>query len=411
MDIDGILDEISGSSGGMPIVTRDKKIYKRPNVSSARRTDEVRAFDTSRVDVEIVTNGGRASIYDQIHIKTDEYSVRINTRENELNVINAFCNGTDAHHMNDDMSTMYTELENTLTWQKNRSDHKKISRSTLVQYKGSIEAMLNDNYRPSEPTYLLNNHRCNATKCNVHRIKVSRYDKNKHLCAIIEGRRVCYSPKQDNLHEGESSEDHNFFVCEDTGKIHLCGSHCDSEMMFNNKDNEYICNITGIVIGVDYRNEWWADGSNDNNEGNDVEMDEDNTNSNMYHDVDPSFDPNRKKTRKKGSKSDEATDDLTKTNQDMNYSVKIKQSLHYHHHPFEKTYFYYFKRCKSILWYVMYSPMRHDIERNKLLNNFKTTTKKIDHYEKSCVKNRKLCSFHHIRNIVRENMHPRTVSA
>jgi hypothetical protein len=240
---------------------------------------------------------------------------------------------------------------------------------------------------------------CNCQVCDVCQITVLRYSQTGHVCSIVKGQRICGDPENAVLHANLSAalkEDRNYYLCEKTGFVHLCGDMCRANKDLTNMENEYVCPISGMVLGVEFKGEWWTDKDKQNN---DLNMDE----PEMDRDLLDMQNPHYVVKRIYDSKGN-----YTETKEYAAKSVTITHHLHYHNHPFEKKYWYYLMRCKNILWLILYSSKRQQIERQRLLTNYQSMEKNLDKYVRNCEKNKVVKCFQDIRAIVRYHMKART---
>lgn len=237
---------------------------------------------------------------------------------------------------------------------------------------------------------------CSCQQCDISRISVQRFSNHDHLCSIVKGQRICENPTEQKIHTGPSKKDEsNYYLCEQTGMVHLCGDMCRANKDLTNQDNEYVCPISGLVLGVELKGEWWTDKDKQNNDTSpEPEMDQD-----AWEVANPRYVIKR------------VYDEQGNCKETMEYAAKniiVTHHLHYHNHPFEKKYWYYLMRCKNILWLILYSAKRQQIERQRVVSNYQNMEKNIDKYIRNCEKNKAIKSFHEIRAIVRYNMKPRT---
>src|SRR5206468_2500728 len=209
--------------------------------------------------------------------------------------------------------------------------------------------------------------------------------------------RVCEHPMNPRLHAGGVKKDEkNYYLCEQTATVHQCGDMCRANKDLTNEDNEYVCPISGMILGVEMKGEWWTDKDkqHDPSDFDEPEMDQD-----AWEVANPRYVTKR---------SYDAQGNMIETVEYATKTITVTHHLHYHNHPFEKKYWYYLMRCKNILWLILYSTKRHQIERTRLLTNYQNMEKSLDKYIRNCEKNKVLKCFHDVRAIVRYHMKPRT---
>lgn len=231
---------------------------------------------------------------------------------------------------------------------------------------------------------------CGTKDCEISKLTVVRYESTGHLCAQICRERLCAERSDDLTHSGATTvDDKNYFLCETTGTVHLCGAMCRANKDITNADNEYVCPISGMVMGVEMKGEWWTDPDKQNNDATraDPELDQDAME--MLH---PPVVV--KHVRQTDGKVKHVT-------QYAPSEVKIESTPQYHSHPFEKPYTYYLVRCKNILWLLMYSQKRQHVEKNHYESCKANMIKAVDKYMRNCEKQGRVKQYTDICSLVR----------
>jgi hypothetical protein len=268
--------------------------------------------------------------------------------------------------------------------------------SSLVNLENTVSEIIRQNSKVYgvrwDPEHL-----CSCQECDICRITVQKYVEHDHICVIVKGQRICEKSTDAKVHTGNvKKDDKNYYLCESTGNVHQCGDMCRSNKELTTNDNEYVCQISGVVLGVEMKGEWWTEKEKQEISGDSesTEIDQDAWEvSNPRYVIKRTYDAN--------GNIHENVEYATK-------NITVTHHLHYHNHPFEKKYWYYLMRCKNILWLILYSDKRQQIERQRLLANYQNMEKSIDKYLRNCEKNAVLKSFHDMRAIVRYHMKPRT---
>lgn len=233
---------------------------------------------------------------------------------------------------------------------------------------------------------------CCCETCSISPLVVVHYSGINHLCAELPGRRLCDDPTNQKTHSGQTKKDlKTYFLCETTGVVHQCGEGCRASKYITNHDNEYVCPISGLVLGVEMKGEWWQE----KGKQPDISSDEPEPDKDMLEVLNPTY-----VTRK----SYDAQGNLKITKEHAYKDVVVTHHLHYHTTPYEKMYGHYLKRCKTILWLLIYSAKRQQIERQKLNNSYTNMQKGLDKYIRSCEKGGNIKEYHFIRVLLRQNM-------
>jgi hypothetical protein len=236
---------------------------------------------------------------------------------------------------------------------------------------------------------------CSCQKCTIAELAVHRYGNSKHLCVMVKGIKVCGDPLNAKLHSGPFKDDKNYYLCEESGCVHLCGDMCRASKYLTTHANEYVCPISGMVLGVEMKGEWWTDPEKQAEDMFDEpEMDQD------------AWEVNH--PRLVTHKVYDKDGNVTTTTEYAQKNIIITNHSQYHNHPFEKRYYHYLLRCKDILWLVLYSAKRQQIERQRLLSNYDNMAKAIEKYVRGCEKNKILKGWHEVRCLVRYHMKART---
>lgn len=238
---------------------------------------------------------------------------------------------------------------------------------------------------------------CDGSICQVEHISVYSYP--GHICVRLRGHMICDDPYNKELHQATCKKDEtNYFLCMKTGLVHMCGDNCRASKNIANEQGRgegYVCPISGRFLGVEMVGEWWTDPSKkmDDLFAERIEVDEA-----QMELINP-----RTITIKKYDEHGV----LQEVSEHRHKNIFVTHHLHYHSHPFEKNYYYYILRCKKILWLMIYSNTRHQIERKRSLSAYENLEKTIEKYVRGQQKNGQMISYHVIRSYIRINMKQR----
>lgn len=233
---------------------------------------------------------------------------------------------------------------------------------------------------------------CSCETCSISSLVVLHYVNTKHLCAEVHSHKLCETPQDPKVHAGPNKRDaKTYYLCETTGNVHQCGESCRASKYLTNHDNEYVCPISGLVLGVEMKGEWWTE----KDKQQDFSSDELEPDRDMQEALNPSYTTKKVYDEKGGVKE---------VKEHIHKDVAVTHHLHYHSTPFEKMFGYYLMRCKNILWLLIYSAKRQQIEKQKLSNSYTNMQKALDKYVRSCEKGGNLKEYHFIRILLRQNM-------
>lgn len=233
---------------------------------------------------------------------------------------------------------------------------------------------------------------CSCENCTITPLIAVVYHGTDHLCAEVRGQRFCEDPSNHRLHSGASQrETRSYFLCEGTGNVHQCGDSCRASKYLTNHDNEYVCPISALVLGVEMKGEWWTE----KDKQQDIFSEEREPDRDMMEALNPRYIIR---------KTYDGQGNCKETKECAHKEVVVTHHLHYHNTPFEKMYGHYLMRCKKILWLLIYSAKRQQIEKQKLGNSYTNMQKSLDKYIRTSEKSGSLKEYHFIRVLLRQNM-------